>query len=90
MVKIATPTAVPSCRPVLNTVEAAPVSAGAMVANAQACNGTRACAQHRPCSNISARIHHKLVPGPTVVISAVATATPSAPPVIIRRGPTRG
>jgi hypothetical protein len=42
VVRIATPAAVPSWRPVLNRVEAAPVAAGVMVANAAACRPRRA------------------------------------------------
>jgi hypothetical protein len=42
VVRIATPAAVPSWRPVLNRVEAAPVAAGVIVANAAACRPRRA------------------------------------------------
>ena len=48
VVRIATPAALPSCRAVLKTVDARPVAAGLIVANAAACDGTKTCAIDRP------------------------------------------
>ncbi len=80
----------PSCRTALNIVDARPVSADGIVANATAWAGTNTCAMKKPSVNISARANHRLEVADSAASSPIEAATPSRPSVIWRRGPRAG
>src|ERR1700678_1727099 len=86
----ATPMAPPSWRWELNRVDALPVDAEEMVANAAACMLTITNGIEKPSANISRRIHHRLVWAPDRDMSAVKQAMPLRPPAINREGPNLG
>ena len=87
VVRIATPAALPTWRAVLNTVDARPVAAGLIVANAAACDGTKTCAIASPTPNITARTIHRLVSKPTSVSAPITAARRPGQSVITPRGP---
>src|SRR5213079_1960904 len=61
VVKTATPTDAATCRLVLNSDDARPVSADLIVENVAVCDATNAKLIAAPRRNMSPRIHHRLV-----------------------------
>jgi hypothetical protein len=90
VVSTATPTAPPSWRAALNIVAARPVAAGVMVAKEAAWTGTNTWAMDSPRVSMSSRAHHRLVCGPIRASRPIEIAVPDRPPVMRRRGPSRG
>ena len=90
VVRSATPSALPTCRAVLNSVDALPVAAWLIVANAAAWDGAKTWATQTPRPNISTRTIYRLVEKPIKVNEPMIAAMPSKPATSRRRGPIVG
>ena len=88
--RMATPVALPTWRIVLKNVEARPMDSGVIMAKEAAWLGTITCAIIQPSTNMRPRMSHRFVVTVIWVRTNVAATSPSRPPVMWRRGPTRG
>src|SRR6266851_7314878 len=90
VVRTATPTDAATCRLVLNSDDARPVSSDLIVENVAVCDATNAKLIATPRRNMSPRIHHRLVSRLISRKRAEVTHRPVRPIANIRRGPRWG